>query len=165
MLSTRLVALAAAGLGALSLAAPAAAAAPAEQHCVVDVIGQEADGELELSKPECFRSTRPGDEPGRRPGRSPPRHRRPRWRWRASSPCTTTGANFTGSTLTVNGTTCGGGYTNLVIAWRNRISSSLNGCSVVRFYDGLNKTGQVETQFGSGNLGALNNRADSVQYG
>jgi hypothetical protein len=159
--STRLIALAAAALGGLCLATPAAAA-PVEQHCAVHVIDQEPDGELVLSKPECFRSLDEAMDQGAiadtQAGST-----------QALAASTVLavhydGANFSGSSLTIFGTTCSGGYTNLALIWRNRISSSSNGCPVVRFYDGVNLTGAVETQVGSGNLFTLNNRADSVQY-
>ena len=162
MPSIHFAALAAAGVAVLALASPASAAPP-EQHCVVDVVGQEADGRLVLGPQRCYRSfdqaqadagvPTPGDTSAQ-----------------ALAAGTVLavhydGANFTGSSITVNGTTCGGGYTNLSWDWRNRISSSLNGCSVVRFYDGLNKAGANESMFASGNLGWLNNKSDSVQYG
>ena len=163
MPSSHLVALAAAGIGVLALAAPAAAEAR-EQHCVVEVVGQEADGELVLSSPECYRSF---DRAAAAAGA-------PELADDALTPQAVAassvigvhydGANFTGSSLTVYGTNCGGGYTNLTTTWRNRISSSLNGCPIVRFFDGANLTGASETQFASGNLFYLNNRADSIQY-
>ena len=74
------------------------------------------------------------------------------------------GSNFTGSSITVSGTSCSGGYTNLSTDWRNRISSTVNGCPVVRFFDGVNLSGISETRLTSGNLIALNNRSDSIQY-
>jgi hypothetical protein len=157
-------ALAVAGLGLLAIATPAGAAAPREQHCVVDVIGQEPDGELLLSEPTCYRTFDQAQADARV---APASDGASTQALTASSVLAVhyDGPNFTGSSITVSGTTCGGGYTNLTTDWRNRISSSLNGCSVVRFFDGLNLTGANESQFASGNLVFLNNRADSVRYG
>ncbi len=75
------------------------------------------------------------------------------------------GSNLTGSTLTVNGGACSGGYTNLSATWINRISSTLNYCPLVRHYDGYNLTGSSQTTTTtSWNLTSLNNLANSVQY-
>ena len=164
MPSTHLAALAVAGVAtAVAFAAPADAA-PREQHCVVDVIGQEADGLLVLSEPTCYRSF----DQAQADARSAPESPDGSVQLMAASSVLGVhydGANFTGASITVSGTTCSGGYTNLSWDWRNRISSSLNGCSPVRFYDGLNLSGIAEAQWASGNLGTLNNRADSIKYG
>ena len=164
MPSSHLAALAAAGVAATVAFAAPADAAPREQHCVVDVVGQEADGLLVLSEPTCYRTF----DQAQSDARTAPAPADGSVQLMAASSVLGVhydGANFTGSSITVSGTSCSGGYTNLTTDWRNRISSSLNGCSVVRFYDGLNLTGVVETQYGSGNLWGLNNKSDSVRYG
>lgn len=75
------------------------------------------------------------------------------------------GSNRTGSTITVTGADCGGGYLNLSSGWINRISSTLNGCAAVRFYDGYDKGGSYQTTTpATVNLGALDNAANSVGY-
>jgi hypothetical protein len=75
------------------------------------------------------------------------------------------GFDLTGSSLTVVGVDCLGGWLNLPSTWNNRISSTLNGCPRIRHYDGVNLGTPQETTFSpGGNLGALNNIASSVQY-
>lgn len=75
------------------------------------------------------------------------------------------GLNKTGSTLTVNGVNCLGGYVNLTPTWVNRVSSTANGCPIVRHYNGANLTGSSQsTTPSSFNLSTLNNLADSIQY-
>ena len=164
MPSSHLAALAAAGVAATVAFAAPADAAPREQHCVVDVVGQEADGLLILSEPTCYRSF----DQAQADARSAPASPDGSVQLLAASTVLGVhydGANFTGASITVSGTTCSGGYTNLTTDWRNRISSSLNGCSPVRFFDGLNRSGVFEVQWSSGNLFGLNNKADSIQYG
>jgi hypothetical protein len=164
--SFRLVALAAAGLTVLTIATPIAAeAAPAEEHCVVDVVGQEDDGRLVLSEPTCYRSF---DQAQADATVAPQADGTSLQAFAAAGVIGIhyDGANRTGSSITVSGSGCTGGYVNLSTTWRNRISSTQNFCSPTRFYDGLNLTGAVEsTPAGVLNLGALSNRADSIKYG
>jgi hypothetical protein len=72
------------------------------------------------------------------------------------------GFNFTGSYISVSGWTCSGGWLNLSSGWINRISSTNSPCWVAHF-DGYDLTGDVEYATFA-NLGALNNRANSLQY-
>jgi hypothetical protein len=75
------------------------------------------------------------------------------------------GADLTGSSLTVVGADCLGGWLNLPSTWNNRISSTLHGCPRIRHYDGVNLGTPQETTYSpGGNLGPLNNIASSVQY-
>lgn len=75
------------------------------------------------------------------------------------------GANRTGSSITISGGDCNGGYVNLSSSWINRISSTSNTCAVVNFWDGYDKTGSYEgTNTASVNLGSMNNAANSVGY-
>lgn len=69
---------------------------------------------------------------------------------------------FSGSFITVSGTTCGGGWLNLSAAWVNRISSTSSSC-LVRHYDGYNLTGAVQSVFVAP-LTTLDDRANSLQY-
>lgn len=75
------------------------------------------------------------------------------------------GSNYTGASITISGTDCGGGWLNLASAWANRISSTYNFCSNVVFYDDIDKTGASRSTplYGS-NLGTFSNRAESVMY-
>lgn len=153
-------------LALLVAAAPTAALPP--EHCVVEATSREADGLLRLTEPRCYPTFRAmltsiGVHP----------------RTTSESPAllaqeavllATIGIHFEhtnqgGASLTVTGIDCAGGYTNLTLLWRNRISSTVNGCPRIRHFEGLNKTGNAEDTTGSGgNLGPLDNRADSIQY-
>jgi hypothetical protein len=76
------------------------------------------------------------------------------------------GAGWSGSSITVTGTACRGGWLNLSSSWINRISSTWNGCPAIRHYDGYNLGGPSEITTGvGGNLTSMNNRANSVKYG
>lgn len=77
------------------------------------------------------------------------------------------GASGTGSSITVSGSSCGGGYWNTGTAWANRISSSFNGCARLRHYDNPAKAGAAQDTTGAGttdNLTGLNNKTESVSY-
>jgi hypothetical protein len=144
---------------ALVLALPATAApAGGESHCVVEVIGQRLTGEFLLGPQRCFNH-----------------------RWEAAAATSQgvvsfssfvlgvhyDGANGTGSSISVMGSSCTGGWWNTGATWANRISSSYNGCGRLRHYDGPNKTGAWEDTTGVGttdNLGVMNNRTESVAY-
>jgi hypothetical protein len=144
-----------------------------ETHCVVVVVDQRESGEFVLSEPECFRSTGEADE------------------WAASAEpaalvqhgeteskpilqmSTSTlgrhfdGFNGTGSSISVIGANCTGGWWNTGPTWANRISSSYNGCARLRHWDLPNKEGMFEDTVGAGttkNLSFMNNRTESVSY-
>lgn len=77
------------------------------------------------------------------------------------------GYNGSGSSITVVGASCTGGWWNTGSAWANRISSSWNGCYRLKHHDEPNRVGASESTTGSGrvhNLSVLNNRAESVSY-
>ena len=75
------------------------------------------------------------------------------------------GFNTTGASITVTGSDCAGGYLNLSATWINRISSTINFCPVVRFFDGFDKSGASEaTTPAQTNLSPLNNASNSIQY-
>lgn len=138
-------------------------------HCVVFVTGQAADGELVVSKPDCFSSVILADtwaaagSPGELDSQSDGvvaastfvlgRHY--------------DGFNGSGSSIGVVGSSCTGGYWNTGSSWANRISSSYNGCPKLAHYDYPNKGGSYEYTYGSGtidNLSFMNNDAESVAY-
>lgn len=149
-------------------AAPAPAPPPAETHCTVEVVGRAADGRLLTGPPRCFDGF---DEVARTLGADTSDRSEAALTSQVAALSMTIGVHFdgfgfTGSSLTVTGTNCGGGHLNLSLAWRNRISSTANGCDPVRFYDGLNLTGGSEaTPMPGTNLTTLNNRAESIRYG
>lgn len=77
------------------------------------------------------------------------------------------GASGTGSSITVSGSGCTGGFWNTGSAWANRISSSWNGCGRLRHWDLPTQGGASENTFGAGttdNLTSLNNKVESVSY-
>lgn len=144
-----------------------------ETHCVAVVVGQEESGELVTTDPVCFET-----EGAAR-------------LWTSSglalaSTSTSSfgddliqplaiftlgihydGFNGTGSSISVIGSSCTGGWWNTPIAWDNRISSSYHGCAALRHYDFANKGGSYQLTVGVGttkNLSLLNNRAESVSY-
>jgi hypothetical protein len=159
-------------------AAPAGAApSDAETHCVVEVVAQAADGELLTGQIRChetFAEAMAAASDGRL--------------WLpASTPGSVVftdaavaetvssftlgihydGASGSGSSISVVGSSCSGGYWNTPSTWDNRISSSWNGCARLRHWDGPSKTGSYQDTSGVGttdNLTTMNNRTESVSY-
>lgn len=77
------------------------------------------------------------------------------------------GSNGSGSSITISGGSCSGGFWNTGTAWANRISSTYNGCGRLAHHDLPSKGGSSESTFGAGttdNLGVMNNRTESVAY-
>ena len=75
------------------------------------------------------------------------------------------GLNWTGSTMTVVGSNCSGGWLNVSDAWNNRIRSTQNGCYRIRHFDGYNLTGSFEATFSPGaNLTFMDRNTSSIQY-
>lgn len=145
-----------------------------ESHCVVFVEGQRPDGELILSRPDCF-----ADEPtaelwasqGVTEVMSETLMAGEDAVYAASSTFTLgrhyDGFNGTGSSIRIVGSSCTGGYWNTSSTWDNRISSSYNGCAQLKHWDLPYKSGTVESTYGVGtldNLGYMNNRTESVSY-
>lgn len=118
-----------------------------EVHCTVEVTGQDASGQFTTTEPRCSRS-RPDEVQSL-----------------SSSTLAVhySGGNFTGSTFTVTGSGCSGGWLNFPSEWTNVISSTWSGCAVSHF-DYFYLTGDVEVTYGSSNLGSLNNRTNSARY-
>lgn len=146
-------------------------------HCVVNVMATTVDSELVLSKPHCYgtfseamldasdgRLRLPVGTPGSIVF--------------SDSKVGVTVASFTlgihydgfggsGSSISVVGSSCAGGWWNTSGFWDNRISSSFNGCYRLKHHDGPNRTGGFESTIGSGSihdLTFLNNRTESVSY-
>lgn len=148
-----------------------------ETHCVVEVVGQEPSGEFIVTEPTCY-STFPQAVAAMSDGvlRLPPDSTGVLAF--GDEGLATTLSSFTlgihydglggsGSSISVVGSSCTGGWWNTPSSWRNRISSTYNGCNQLRHYDNPNKSGSYETTWGSGstdNLGPLNNRTESVAY-
>ena len=143
-------------------------AAPAESHCVMQIVGEKASGELVLTDAVCYPTFKIamqaegvaawGDGAAATAGEM------------AATATFTIGThydlfNYGGSSTSVVGTTCGGGWLNTSSTWNNRISSTRNGCPSIRHYNGANLTGAFQTTSApGGNLSALNNLTSSIQY-
>jgi hypothetical protein len=151
-----------------------------ETHCVVHVVDQASDGEFTLSPASCFErlesaldyaaNGRTAEDaslelPGPTVLGDP----------EAGAALSTftlgihfDGSNGTGSSISVVGSSCIGGWWNTGGTWANRISSSWNGCYRLRHYDNPNKAGIWADTTGVGqtdNIPSLmNNRAESVAY-
>ena len=79
-----------------------------------------------------------------------------------------TSTNFTGSSVTVVGTTCGGGVWWPTGFWNNNLESSKHYCgsSPTTFYDSSNcSTGALFIWSGALDLGWMKNKASCVRYG
>lgn len=146
------------------------ASAQAETHCAVLVVDQMDDGELVVSEPVCYSDPAAlaqwleadsyqlaGAADGSNVG--------------ASSTFTLgihyDGFNGTGSSISVVGSSCSGGWWNTGSTWANRISSSYNGCARLRHWDLPDKAGSSESTLGVGktnNLTYMDNRTESVSY-
>jgi hypothetical protein len=145
-----------------------------ETHCVIEVIGIEQTGELITAEPVCFgtlaqalSSVGADVDPDATLTLDDVTAQDLAPVAAASGPIGIhyDGSNRTGSSITVVGSDCAGGYLNLSSDWINRISSTLNLCPVVRFFDGYDKSGSSETTYTSTvNLFSLNNASNSVQY-
>ncbi len=146
---------------------------PQEVHCVLHVIGQADNGRYLTDEPTCYPTL--ADALADAGGRLPTGDVRGDLTAAQAAEVVQAssmnigihfdGANRTGSSITVTGGECGGGYINLSASWVNRISSTLNGCPSVNFWNGFDKTGSYEqTGYSSENLGSLNNAANSIGY-
>ena len=155
-------------VGAVAVAAPAERGSVAAEHCVVFVMDQMPDGELITSDPVCFDSAESaagfaevglGAVTNLDGGV-------------VASSTFTLGIHYSwfwglGSSITVVGSSCGGGYWNTPSSWDNRISSSYNGCYRLKHWDNPNMSGPVESTIGTGgthNLSFMDNRTESVSY-
>jgi hypothetical protein len=151
--------------------------AAGESHCVVIVVDQKPDGEFVLSSPVCFEDLgsafRLASDASVRPERVMEEGKRASALMAQPFTTFTLGTHFdgyngTGSSITVVGGSCTGGWWNTGGAWANRISSSYNGCYRLRHYDNPNKTGTWVDTTGVGQTDNLppimNNRTESVAY-
>lgn len=148
-----------------------------EVHCVVEVIDRNAAGELVVSAPVCYATF---EEAIMAPSvGSMTNEMAPSGEEFFADQTTGVvvasftlgihfdGSNGTGSSISVVGSSCTGGYWNTGASWANRISSSSNGCYRLRHHDGPNKTGTYADTVGSGihNLPSyMNNKTESVSY-
>ena len=182
------VAVVVAAIAAIVLVPSPAGADPGpEQHCVVVVDGGGGKGpELEVIDQRCFDQfsevldavgapadirenvTSPDELSSsdmRRLAPTPGSERPPTYSASAIIGIHYDGFSASGSSFSVSGSNCAGGYLNVSTAWNNRISSTVNGCPTIRHVDGFNLVGTSEsTTGGGGNLSYMNNRTSSIQY-
>lgn len=160
-------------LASIAGVAPGDVVEPDESHCVVFVVDKEPDGKLVTTDPVCF-PVKAEAEMWADTGLSLSSGSLPTLSAEgvfalASFTLGThyDGANGTGSSISVVGSSCTGGYWNTPTAWDNRISSSYNGCARLRHWDLPSKAGSFENTYGAGttdNLTGLNNKTESVSY-
>jgi len=165
-------ALALAATGLLATAAGARDSEPVEVdlHCVVFVIEKSADGELRTSEPKCFTTRAAADSYAAAPIRKIDLEKLDgsytMSSWTIGKHYN--GYNGSGSSITVVGSSCTGGYWNTPSWFDNKISSSYNGCGRLRHYDRPNKGGTSANTYGAGTTDNLpsymNNRTESVAY-
>ena len=172
--------------GASAATVPPATPNAAAPHCLARVTGRAATGELQLSTPACYATFADVLESAGLPVTDKaitPTQAKNQGLIGLKAPSAGGGAvmalgsgggiigthfdgfNFTGSSFSVWGTDCYGGYLNLTGFWANRVSSTINGCPLVIHYYWPNLGGPNEglTGFG-GNLTSLNNLSESISY-
>lgn len=77
------------------------------------------------------------------------------------------GSNYSGSSLSIAGSSCSGGWLNLPSNWVNRINSTVtygSGCDRVKHFDSYALSGSYQSTWPNGNLSYMIDRANSVQY-
>lgn len=176
---TTIVSLAAGLLGLFGIAEPLDRSAVAtESHCVVTTVGQQSDGELITTDMECFDTfpdamasasngslLLPADSSGSVLFTDPDVS--------AMASTFTLGIHFdgysgTGSSITVVGSSCTGGYWNSPAWFDNKTSSSYNGCARLKHYNYANASGYLTATTGAGTTDNLpysaNNKTESVSY-
>ncbi len=142
-----------------------------DEHCVAHVIDQLDTGEIVLSDPVCVR----GDESVR--AALVAQHTGTDVELAASGLGGTIRLNhnllgihydgvYSGSSFSVVGDGCTGGWVNLSSSWKNRVSSTINGvCTRVKHHDLENKVGSYQSTWGGGgDLSYMDNRAKSISY-
>lgn len=144
-----------------------------ESHCVVLVVDMKPDGELVTTDSVCFPDKALAEAWANVGLASVPLSTRTPGLDSAVPLSSFTlgthydGANGSGSSISVVGSSCTGGYWNTPTAWDNRISSSYNGCARLQHWDLPGKQGASQNTTGAGttdNLTTMNNRAESVSY-
>ncbi len=139
-----------------------------EQHCVIEVTGVE-DGVFVTQPEVCFAVEAEAAAHAASISTEQPRS----GRVTRSSGTNTIGlhyssSSYSGSSVRVVGTTCGGGVWYPTGAWNNNIESSRHYCgsSPTTFYNYSSCTGSLKRIYRSeSTLGSMNNRASCVRYG
>lgn len=148
-----------------------------ESHCVLTVIGEESDGQLVMSEPDCYSTFARAMSVASNGSVELATDATGAVMFddeavAAAASSFTMGIHFdgyngTGSSKTVVGSSCTGGWWN---AWDfyNRINSSYNGCTRLKHYDGWNASGYLTYTYGAGTTDNLPssavNKTNSVSY-
>jgi hypothetical protein len=143
-----------------------------EEHCAVRVVGQRPSGEYITTAPECRSSYATAlaavgvlGAKNLHAGATSQQLRTFATTTNSTIGTHYDGLGLTGSSFSVVGADCTGGWLNLSTTWKNRVSSTANGCPRIRHWDGDNLTGAwQDTLFGGGNLSSLDNKTNSIQY-
>jgi len=149
----------------------------AEEHCVVEVIGESEGGELVTTKPVCFGTFSDAMAHASEGELLLPRRTEGDIVF-SSDAVAQAVSSFTigihydgysggGSSMTISGSSCSGGYWNATGSWANRIKSSYNGCPKLVHYDLPNLGGISQTTYTAGqidNLSTLAGRVESIRY-
>jgi hypothetical protein len=176
-IKTRAVAVAVLTVAAVLAGAGTATGEPVE-HCVVEVVDQLDSGEFVMSDPVCYRSFPEAISAASSGAVRLDPDARPNDLASLGAPAAllstfTLGVHYDGysgggSSISVVGSSCSGGYWNTPPAWDNRISSTWNGCYRVTHHDLPNKGGSYGSTYGAGSVhnvpAGINNRAESVSY-
>jgi hypothetical protein len=154
----------------------------AEEHCVAVAVDSANDGRLVLDEPECFSSADEASEATKDALVTLAASNRLAARSAmaddsdgkavAQAASKTLGIHYdgsggSGSSITIVGSACTGGYWNASATWKNRINSSYNGCGRLKHYDKPSMVGMMYTTLGAGttdNLGWFANMTESVSY-
>ena len=139
-----------------------------EQHCVIEVTDVE-DGVFVTQPEVCFAVEAEAAAHAASIGAAQPGTGRPT----RSSGSNTIGIHYastaySGSSVRVVGTTCGGGVWYPTGTWNNNIESSRHYCgsSPTTFYNYSSCGGSLRSIYRSAStLGSMNNRASCVRYG
>ena len=142
-----------------------------ETHCVVYVMSQARDGEFRTSDPNCYPTKQEAARAAAEPFFGPQAADIDTQAFAMASftlGIHYDGYNGSGSSITVVGTSCSGGYWNTPAWFDNRETSAYNGCYRLRHYDKPYKSGSGTNTYGAGttdNLSSwMNNRTESVAY-
>lgn len=161
---------------ALALAAPAAATPHEESHCLVRVIDQTAEGQFLVGPEECYSSFGVARAAAHTASMGDPRPVGADLAAAFEPGLLSTftlgihydGSGGSGSSISIVGGACSGGWWNTGASWANKISSSWNGCYRLRHYDNPNRGGTWADTVGVGSVhnlpAAMNNKTESVAY-
>lgn len=155
------------GTGVPSAGASTSRSQQPATHCYVEVIGQHPDGEYILSEEECYTEFSGAMAAlGLGADLETPEAARDAAASLLATLAIHYDGNFTGSSISVSGVNCAGGYINLSLAWDNRISSTISTfCGRIRHWTGLSTSGSFQDTLPNGILSApVNNNVSSIQY-